>query len=86
MKNLQTPFSKINNQDKNHPSQLFENLIWLNSAEAALYLRVTTANLRVMVCRGHLKPYKLLNRLRFKRSELDALLESSLKKGGQYGH
>ena len=64
---------------------LFENLIWLNSREASEYLRISPENLRVMIYRGYIKPYKLRNRNRFKRSELDKLLESSIKKEGSYG-
>ncbi len=60
--------------------KLFENLIWLNSNEAAEYLRISPENLRVMIYRGYIKPYKLRNRNRFKRSELDKLLETSIKK------
>lgn len=59
---------------------LFENLIWLNSHEAAEYLRTSKGGLRQMVYRGLLKPYKLGRSSRFKRSELDKLIESSLKK------
>ena len=56
---------------------------WLTTIEAADYLRVTPANLRVMIYRGVLTPYKLNNRNRFKRSELDDLIESSVNKGGK---
>lgn len=55
----------------------FKNLIWLNTKEAAEYLRITPNNLRVMVYRGVLFPYKLNNRNRFKKIELDKLIESS---------
>lgn len=67
-------------------NKFFENLIWLNSNEAAEYLRISPENLRVMVYRGYIKPYKLRNRNRFKRSELDRLLEASIKKEGIYGN
>ncbi len=66
-------------------NKLFENLIWLNSCEAAEYLRISPENLRVMIYRGYIRPYKLRNRNRFKRSELDKLLETSIKKEGFYG-
>lgn len=59
---------------------LFENLIWLTSKEAAAYIRITPGNLRVMICRGLLRPYKLNNRNRFKKAELDILIESSIKR------
>jgi excisionase family DNA binding protein len=60
--------------------QLFEIQIWLTTDEAAQYLRVSPGALRVMVYRGSIKPYKLGRRSRFKREELDKLLESSIKK------
>lgn len=56
----------------------FDNLIWLNSKEAAEYLRITVENLRLKVHRGQLKPRYLQSRLRFRKSELDSLLESSI--------
>ncbi len=53
----------------------FENLAqekdcWLNSTEAALYLSLSVNALRISVCRGHIKAYKLGRRLRFRLSEL----------------
>ncbi len=57
----------------------FNNLIWMTTNEAAEYLRVTPNNLRTMVYRGVVKTYKLNNRNRFKKEELDKLIESSLK-------
>jgi hypothetical protein len=63
---------------------IFDNLIWLNTIEAAVYLRKFTKDglpsvgaIRNMVYRGYLKPRKLRGRLLFKRRELDDLLESS---------
>jgi excisionase family DNA binding protein len=64
---------------------LFDNLIWLNTKEAAEFLRVSPNSLRIMVCRGEIPSYKLGKRLRFKKSELDELLESSKTDGGFYG-
>lgn len=64
---------------------LFENLVWLNSQDAANYLRKTVGALRVMVCRGQLRAYKWKRRLYFKRSELDRLIESSLMRGARHG-
>ncbi len=66
--------------------KLFENLIWLNSKEAAEYLRVSCGALRLLVYRGVIKPYKLGRSSRFKRSELDRLLESSIKKEIRHGN
>ena len=66
--------------------QLFEIQIWLTTDEAAQYLRVSPGALRVMVYRGLIKPYKLGRRSRFRREELDKLLESSVKKGIRHGN
>ena len=60
---------------------LFKNLIWMTSKEAAEYLRTSPNNIRVMVYRGVIRPYKLNGRNRFKREELDNLVESSICKG-----
>lgn len=53
-------------------------LVWLNSKEAARYLRKTENALRIMVHRGYLAPSKFRSRLYFRREQLDRLLESSL--------
>jgi hypothetical protein len=57
----------------------FDNLIWLNSNEAAEYLRISVENLRLKVHRGQVKQRYLNGRLRFRKSELDDLLESSIR-------
>lgn len=57
----------------------FDNLIWLTADEAAEYLRISVENLRTKVHRGQVKSRTLNGRLRFKKSELDFLLDSSLK-------
>lgn len=57
----------------------FDNLVqnkndrWLNSAEAADYLRLSVNALRISICRGQINSYKLGRRLRFKLSELSQL-------------
>ena len=66
-------------------ASLFENLVWLNSQDAANYLRKTVGALRAAVCRGQVRAYKWQRRLYFKRSELDRLLEGSLMRGARYG-
>ncbi len=53
------------------------NIKWFNTIEAAAYIRISVNNLRIKVCRGQIKSYKLGNRLRFKKSDLDKLLEES---------
>ncbi len=52
-------------------------LTWLDSKEAAKYLRKTANALRIMTYRGYVRPRKLGRRLYFRRIELDRLLESS---------
>jgi excisionase family DNA binding protein len=59
----------------------FNNLIWLTTKEAAEYLRITPNNLRVMIYRGKIEPRNLNNRHRFKKEELDKLIESSKNNG-----
>ncbi len=55
----------------------FDRLTWLDSKDAANYLRKTANALRIMVCRGYLRPRKFRRRLYFRRIELDRMLESS---------
>jgi excisionase family DNA binding protein len=60
-------------------SQIFYNLIWMKTSEAAEYLRLSESALRTLIHRNPRIPrYKLGNTLRFKREDLDRLLESSL--------
>jgi len=66
-------------EQNNNLELIFNNLKWLNSKEAAIYLRISVENLRLKVHRGQLKPRYLNGKLRFLRSELDYLLESSVK-------
>lgn len=66
------------------PSTLFDNLVWLDSKDAANYLRKTVGALRAAVCRGQIRAYRWQRRLYFKRSELDRMLEGSLMKGARY--
>lgn len=53
---------------------LFEKLVWLNSREAAAYLRKSPGALRIHVHRGHVSAQKWHRRLYFRRSDLDRLL------------
>jgi hypothetical protein len=68
---------------------IFNNLIWLTTREAAIYLRKFTSDgkpsegaIRSLVCRGQIKARKFLRRLYFKREELDRLIETSQLVGG----
>jgi hypothetical protein len=55
----------------------FDRLTWLDTEEAATYLRKTANALRIMVYRGYIRPKKFRRRLYFRKVELDRLLESS---------
>lgn len=63
-------------------SMLIGNLIWMNSGEAASYLRKSVGALRTAVCRGQIKAKKFHRRLYFNRKELDRMLEASQTIGG----
>jgi hypothetical protein len=70
--------STIDNATDREPEDgNFERLTWLDSKEAAKYLRKTVNALRIMVFRGYIRPRKFRSRLYFRRLELDRLLESS---------
>ncbi|MGZ3686888.1 MAG: helix-turn-helix domain-containing protein [Bdellovibrionota bacterium] len=61
--------------------QVFENLKWLTSREAVVYLRLPSAGaLRNLVYRRKLPTSRLGRRLRFNREQLDRILESSQTK------
>ena len=68
--------------DSNESMKFFNSLIWLNSEEAAFYLRMTVGALRTAVCRGQITARKFKRRLYFKRIELDLLIENAQKIGG----
>jgi excisionase family DNA binding protein len=71
--NLQSQKKVIYNKE----NKLFNNLEWMDSREASEYLRTTIGSLRNMVYKGQLPAKKLGSRLRFKKSDLDFLLNSS---------
>ena len=70
----------INTDENSVP--IFDNLVWMSSAEAASYLRKSTGALRTAVSRGQLSCRKWRRRLYFRKSELDRLLDNSQKTGG----
>ncbi|OQW49795.1 MAG: hypothetical protein A4S09_03300 [Proteobacteria bacterium SG_bin7] len=65
----------FNNSDEFSSEELFDKLKWMNAKEAALYARVSVGQIRNMVWRGQLKSYKIRNRLRFLRADLDRLMK-----------
>jgi excisionase family DNA binding protein len=68
--------------DSSESATLFENLKWMTTSEAAIYLRKSANALRTAVCRGQITARKFRRRLYFKRSELDRLIETSTTVGG----
>ncbi len=50
---------------------LFDIRIWMNTKEAADYLRVTVNSLRLKVWKRQLPAYKFDRHLRFKKTDLD---------------
>lgn len=60
----------------------FENSIWMTVKDTARYLSRTENAIRILMCRGILKVYHMGRRVYLKRSEIDALIESSLLQGG----
>lgn len=70
--------STIENATDQEPKDVsIDRLTWLDTKEAANYLRKTANALRIMVSRGYIRPRKFRSRLYFRRIELDRLLESS---------
>lgn len=71
--------SQSNQFDVAHNAKLFNNQIeWLNSKEAAEYLRISESNLRTKISRGEIPVDGRLGRtLRFRRDSLDKLLCNS---------
>ena len=67
-------------ESERNSSSLFENFIWLNTKEAAEYLRTSPKQIRKWVYQGRVKAYRLLGKsLRFKKCDLDLLFEGGLK-------
>ncbi len=67
--------------ESNMTQMLFENLIWLRTEEAAVYLRKSTHAIRQMVYKGKLMARKFDGRLYFKKAELHALIDTSFYGG-----
>ena len=65
--------------DELSSAALFDKLKWMTSKEAAFYIRVSVGQLRNMVFRRQVRAYRIRNRLRFLRSDLDQLLKFTNK-------
>jgi hypothetical protein len=61
---------------------LFNNLIWLTTKEAALFLRMSIGALHTAVSRRQIRARKFRRRLYFNKDELTMLLETSQLRGG----
>jgi excisionase family DNA binding protein len=64
-------------QNSSPSLQLFDNNKWMTSREAASYIRVSVGQIRNMVWRQQIPCYRISNRLRFLRCDLDGLLKPS---------
>ena len=83
--NYNKPIERYNNNRRtvsDGPSLLFENLIWLTTKEASVYLSRSVNAIHTLVSRGQIRARKYSNRLYFKKEELDYLIETSQFKGG----
>jgi hypothetical protein len=69
------------NADENS-APIFDNLVWMNSVEAAKYLRKSVGALRTAVSRGQIHCRKWRRRLYFRRSVIERMLEDSQHIGG----
>ena len=79
MKKIDSP---IEHKYKRSKSIFNNRTEWLDSKHAAEYLCISVENLRVKISRGQISvDGKIGNSLRFKRRELDKLLETSLTRG-----
>ena len=76
---LKSEKDQSTNLETANSGKLFENSNskWMTTKEAAFHLRVSVGQLRNMVYRDQVKCYRLNNRLRFLRSDLDKLLKPS---------
>ena len=64
--------SKTESIDSN---EIFNNLIWMTTEDAARYLRKSADAIRHLVYRGDLRARKFKRRLYFRRDELDEMLD-----------
>lgn len=79
-------------ETKDSEKQLFDNLLWLSTKDAAIYLRKFRVDgkpsegaIRNLVWRGVLKARKWRRRLFFKKTDLDRLLQAAPFTNGGFG-
>lgn len=63
-------------------NSFFENSIWMTVKDAAKYLSRSENAVRILICRKILRAYHLGRTVYLKRTEIDALIESSVFNGG----
>jgi hypothetical protein len=68
--------------DSDKSELLFNNLIWLTTKEASVYLRKSVNALHTLVSRRHIRARKFRNRLYFNKKEFSYLIETSQFRGG----
>ena len=71
-----------NTTGSNESEMFFNNLIWLTTKEASIYLRKSVNALHTLVSRGHIRARKFRNRLYFNKKELAYLIETAEFRGG----
>lgn len=73
------PLKEQNRVKEKHDKMFFDNLVWLTSEEARVYLRLSSREaLRQLIYRGViLRPARIGRSYRFKKVDLDNWLESS---------
>lgn len=81
------------NENADSENPLFDNLVWLSTKDAAIYLRKfkksdgkpSEGAIRTAIWRGALKARKWRRRLFIKKADLDRLLQNSPFALGGYG-
>lgn len=85
--------SDLASKETESSETLFDNLLWLSTKDAAIYLRkfrkadgkASEGAIRNAVWRGILKARKWRRRLYFKKTDLDRLLQNSPFNDGGFG-
>lgn len=65
----------VSNTESKDSNEIFNNLIWMTTEDAARYLRKSADAIRHLVYRGDLRARKFKRRLYFRRDELDEMLD-----------
>jgi excisionase family DNA binding protein len=76
MKSIESPCPKKTKNVSKHPSSLTI-CSWLNTCEAASFLRMSEGQVRNLASSGRIPHYKAAGRLRFERQELDSWIRQN---------